>query len=63
MDMWNTVIGEIPSSQQNEIREEMRKRLKDVGDRTGGDFQTLALTLVQLRLSRLESATHFIHLS
>ena len=59
-DMTNMVIGEIPSSQQNEFREELRALLKEVGEQSGGDFQSLAFTLVQLRNSRLESASDIV---
>lgn len=62
-DMMNTVIGEIPSSQQNEFREDLRGLLKEVGEQSGGDFQSLALTLVQLRNSRLERFSHIANFS
>ena len=57
------VIGEIPSSQQNEFREELRVLLKEVGEQSGGDFQSLALTLVQSCNSRHESASHIVNFS
>lgn len=61
-DMTDEVIGETPLLQQSDVREELRSLL-EVGDQSGGDFQSLALTLVQLRNSRLESTSHYIHFS
>jgi len=62
-DMTNMAIGEIPSSQENEFREELRVLLKEVGEQSGGDFQSLVTALVQLRNSRLESASHIVNFS
>ena len=60
-DMIQIVIGETPLSQQSDIREELRKLVKDVGSQAGGDFQALALMLVQLRNSQFDE-DHFISL-
>ena len=56
-DMTNTVINEIPPSQRDEFREELRELLKE----SARDFQSLAMTLVQLRNSRLERASHIVN--
>ena len=61
--MIDTIIGETPSSQQNDVHDELRSLLKEVGDHSDGDFQSLALTLVHLRNSRLESASQFVTFS
>ena len=60
-DMTNTVINEIPPSQRDEFREELRELLKEVGEQSARDFQSLAMTLVQLRNSRLERASHIVN--
>jgi hypothetical protein len=61
-DLASVIVGEVPSSQQDEIRKELRKLLKDVGNLSADDFQSLALTVVHLRNSRLESNIHFVAL-
>jgi hypothetical protein len=62
-DMAGLAIGETPPLQEIEFCEELRKSLKEVGGRSNGDFQSLALTTVHVRNSRLESAVHFINFS
>lgn len=59
--MANAVIGEISLLKQSDAREELRSLLIEVGNQYGGDFQSSALRLVQVRNSRLESASHFIN--
>jgi len=61
-DLTSVMIGEVPSSQQDEIRKELKVLLKDVGNRSADDFQSLALTVVHLRNSRFESNIHFVAL-
>jgi hypothetical protein len=60
-DMASLAIGETPPLQQTEFCDELRKSLREAGSRFNGDFQSLALTTVHLRNSRLESAVHFIN--
>ena len=62
-DMTNIVVSERHESEQTYIREDLRKTLKEVCEHSGGDFQTMALAVVQYRQARLENATHFIDLS
>ena len=50
--MMNIVIAETPPSQQDQVREQLQQTLKDVYERTGGDFQSLVLSVVQLRTAR-----------
>jgi len=59
--MANAVIGEIPSLNQRDTRVELKILLKEVGHQSGGDFQSSALRLVQVRNSPLENAYHFIN--
>jgi hypothetical protein len=61
-DLASVMVGEVPSSQQDEIRKELKVLLKDVGNRSADDFQSLALTVVHLRNSRFESNIHFVAL-
>ena len=61
-DLTSAMLGEVPSSQQDETRSELRRLLKEVGDRSANDFQSLALTVVHLRNSRYESNAHFVAL-
>jgi hypothetical protein len=61
-DLASAMVGEVPSSQQDGIRKELKVLLKDVGNLSADDFQSLALTLVHLRNSRFESNIHFVAL-
>jgi hypothetical protein len=54
-DLVKVVVGENPSSEQNFVRGDLRQRMKIVHDQSGGDFQRLALTVVQYRHARLGS--------
>jgi hypothetical protein len=51
--MMEMVIGETPMIEQNVVREGLRGMLKQVGEESGFDFQTLATCVVEFRNERL----------
>jgi len=54
-DLVKVVVGENPWSDQNFVRGDLRQRMKIVHDQSGGDFQRMALAVVQYRHARLGS--------
>ena len=52
-DLLNDLIGEIPESQENATREELKAVLGEIGTKSGNDFETLVLCLVEFRRSRV----------
>jgi hypothetical protein len=60
--MTNLLTREIESTQKAAFTTEMKTAMKRAAKRSGGDFETSALTLVQLRNSRFAHMPHFIAL-
>jgi len=56
----NDVLGEIPTSQQNSVREELKTILSEAGLQSGNDFHTLALTIVEFRNTRFSYPSQLI---
>jgi hypothetical protein len=51
--MMEMVIGETPTTEQSVVREGLRGMLREVGEESGFDFQTLANCVVEFRNERL----------
>jgi hypothetical protein len=51
--MMEMVIGETPVIEQSVVKEALRGMLKEVGEESGFDFQTLATSVVEFRNERL----------
>jgi hypothetical protein len=50
--MMELVIGETPESEKRLVRKEMKRMFNEIAESCGCDFQTLAVFVVQFRLSR-----------
>ena len=51
--MMEMVIGETPVIEQSVVKESLRGMLREVGEESGFDFQTLATYVVEFRNERL----------
>jgi hypothetical protein len=60
--MTNVLIKEIEFTQKATITTEVKAAIKRAAKRSGGDFESSALTLVQLRNSGFAHMPHFIAL-
>lgn len=61
-DMTDLVISEINPSEQAAFTTELKNAMEEIGKRSGGDFESSALALVQLRNFRFQDVSHFIAL-
>ena len=62
-DMMQDIITSSEEDQQPTLRNDLQEMLKQVHSQSHGDFQALALSVVQFRNSRLADKMHFIDLS
>jgi hypothetical protein len=62
-DMMNLVTSEVDLSEQAAFKTKVNNTIKEVNIRSGNDFESSALALVQLRNSRFQHISHFVALS
>jgi len=59
-DLLDEIRGEIPVSERGPIFGRLKFLLNEVGANSGNDFQTLVLTLVEFRKTRVTNPPHLI---